>query len=269
MEEPKRLPPTKDVLRELYLKSGNQCAFPGCYQTILNDKGVLVGEICHIEAAMPGGERFNKNQNNEDRRAAANLIILCHEHHKETDDVDEFPVSRLQEMKKAHEKKYSDVADKLYNSVVEDRTSFQEVQYAKSLNNMNIVLEWQHNQEDLSKVTPHLNKKLEILKILPPDTRKVFIIMLSRADGSKVNIGEIEGVVTGLGQFDLKKQIVILDKYGLVSYPYKDDWTHSYVSEIQSEDGFWNIWLDIKEYCKRTSNTLEEIIQEMNFSLLD
>ena len=30
-EKVKKLKPTVEVLRELYLKSGNQCAFPGCY----------------------------------------------------------------------------------------------------------------------------------------------------------------------------------------------------------------------------------------------
>ncbi len=29
-EKAKKLEPTKDVIRELSLRSGNQCAFPGC-----------------------------------------------------------------------------------------------------------------------------------------------------------------------------------------------------------------------------------------------
>ena len=62
----KRLPPKLDVLRELYLKSGNQCAFPTCSERIIDSEGSLIGEICHIEAALPGGERFNKDQTNDD-----------------------------------------------------------------------------------------------------------------------------------------------------------------------------------------------------------
>ncbi|MBX8945997.1 hypothetical protein [Lysinibacillus sp. K60] len=267
MEEPKRLPPTKDVLRELYLKSGNQCAFPGCYQTILNDKGVLVGVICHIEAAMPGGERFNKNQTNEDRRAAANLILLCHEHHKETDDVVKFPVNRLQEMKKAHEKKYSDVADKLYNSIV-DRTSLQGFQYCQSLNNMNSVIGWKHNEEELFPMIQQINDKVDILRKLSPDTRSIFKIMLERTVNSQVHIALIEES-TGIDRYKLREHIVILNNYGLVSYPYKDEWTHTYCTDISSEDGHWNIWLEIKEFSQKTSISLEEIIQNMNFSLLD
>lgn len=35
-EKAKRLKPTVEVLRELYLKSGNQCAFPGCYNAMVD-----------------------------------------------------------------------------------------------------------------------------------------------------------------------------------------------------------------------------------------
>lgn len=52
-ETGKRLVPTKDVLRELYLKSGNQCAFPYCVRPMMNSDGEFVGQICHIEAAEP------------------------------------------------------------------------------------------------------------------------------------------------------------------------------------------------------------------------
>ncbi len=56
--------PEKDKLRELYLKSGNQCAFPACNNLMMNKDGDFVVVVCHIEAAMPGGERFNKNKTN-------------------------------------------------------------------------------------------------------------------------------------------------------------------------------------------------------------
>ena len=58
-EAPKRLAPTSEVARELYLKSGNQCAFPGCEKVMINSEGTFIGQICHIEAAMPDGPRFN------------------------------------------------------------------------------------------------------------------------------------------------------------------------------------------------------------------
>lgn len=42
-EVPKRLEPTGEVLRELFLKSGNLCAFPGCKSFMMNEEGPLGG----------------------------------------------------------------------------------------------------------------------------------------------------------------------------------------------------------------------------------
>ena len=50
-----------------------------------------------------GGERNNPNQSDEDRRNYNNLILLCHEHHVETNDINEYTVDKLKEMKKIHE----------------------------------------------------------------------------------------------------------------------------------------------------------------------
>lgn len=34
-EEVKRLAPKQEVLRELYIKSGNECAYPGCHNVLV------------------------------------------------------------------------------------------------------------------------------------------------------------------------------------------------------------------------------------------
>lgn len=67
----------------------------------------LSEKFCHIEAAEVVGERYNPNQSDEDRRDYSNLILLCNEHHVETNDVNEFPVSKLKEMKRLHEEKFT------------------------------------------------------------------------------------------------------------------------------------------------------------------
>ncbi|WP_172953346.1 hypothetical protein [Klebsiella pneumoniae] len=43
---------------------------------LINSYGQYVGNVCHIEAAEVGGERYNKSQTDEDRRAYSNLILL-------------------------------------------------------------------------------------------------------------------------------------------------------------------------------------------------
>ena len=98
-----RLGPKTDVLRALFARSGNQCAFPGCTQPLINAKNKFIAQVCHIEAASKGGERYNPNGNDEHRRSYENLVIFCYPHHIETNDVDDYPVERLLEIKRQHE----------------------------------------------------------------------------------------------------------------------------------------------------------------------
>ena len=112
-EERKRLTPTKDTLRELYLKSGNQCAFPACSRLMIDSDGTFVGQICHIEAAEQGGERFNPNQTNEECRGFSNLVLMCYEHHVATNDVTRYTVSYLQRLKAELEAKFTTIEDRL------------------------------------------------------------------------------------------------------------------------------------------------------------
>ncbi len=100
-EKPKRLDPTTDTLKSLYLKSGNQCAFP-CCQKVMMIGDTRFGQVCHIEDALPGG-RWNPTRSNEDNRREDNLMLFCYEHHKITDNVVNYPSEDLKEMKRIHE----------------------------------------------------------------------------------------------------------------------------------------------------------------------
>ena len=45
----KRLAPLHKTLRELYLKSGNWCAFPECQRLMMNSNGNFIGQVAHID----------------------------------------------------------------------------------------------------------------------------------------------------------------------------------------------------------------------------
>jgi len=100
-EIPERLAPTSETLKTLYIKSGNKCAFPNCNNPLYKNES-LISQVCHIEDAKPGG-RFNPDKSNEENRKEENLIIMCYEHHVETNNVAKYPVDKLQEMKSVHE----------------------------------------------------------------------------------------------------------------------------------------------------------------------
>lgn len=101
-----RLSPTISTLRALFSRSGNRCAFPDCTHILVDEEDLFVGQVCHIEAAEPGGPRYNPSQSDEGRRSAANLILLCYAHHRKTDDRVRFSTATLLQMKKSHEEDF-------------------------------------------------------------------------------------------------------------------------------------------------------------------
>jgi hypothetical protein len=92
------------VVKILFAKSNNQCAFPECKSKIITVDNSIIGDICHIKAKNKKGKRYDKNQSKEERESYDNLILLCKNHHKEIDDnPKKYTVAVLKEYKSQHE----------------------------------------------------------------------------------------------------------------------------------------------------------------------
>lgn len=92
------------TVKRLFAQSGNMCAFPGCNSAIIDQGGVVLGEICHIAARSVGGPRFDAAMSRKDRDAFENLILLCGDHHKTIDSKPEtYTSDLLKQMKAVHE----------------------------------------------------------------------------------------------------------------------------------------------------------------------
>lgn len=102
----KRLAPTKDTLTLLFSLSGNVCAFPECARALFSGDNTFVGQVCHIESANEGGERFNAESSNEERRQYSNLMVMCYEHHKVTDNVGVYTTEKMHQIKADHENRF-------------------------------------------------------------------------------------------------------------------------------------------------------------------
>lgn len=98
--------PIKD-LKKLFALSGNRCAFPDCPNHLVNEDGNLIAQVCHIEAAEEGGERFNPKMTDDERASFDNLIIFCATHHLTTNDVQKYSVNVLKTLKQKHEARFS------------------------------------------------------------------------------------------------------------------------------------------------------------------
>ena len=149
-----RKAPKLETLRALFARSGNCCAFPGCKNKIINSKNQLIGEICHIEAAEIGGERYNPNQTDEERRHYDNLILLCHEHHVETNDTKEFTVDKLKNMKKNHEAQFINNNFKLDEQVLKSIL----LQINKFWQNIEFLNKYKHQAPEGFRMEIDINK---------------------------------------------------------------------------------------------------------------
>jgi len=271
-EKAKRLAPTNDVVRELYLKSGNQCAFPGCYNVMVNEVGIFIGQICHIEAAEEGGERFNSNMTNEERRSFDNLMLMCYEHHMVTNNELEYPVSKLKNMKKDHEDKFSGVIQKMQNSVVDYGVvaNYIESRVCQALSD---VMGYGCSKDENSGNSQVLNKLLHKIINLPIETRFLLAIMVSRSfkdiwGNCSVPLHEIESA-TGKNSSYVLQQIDILKRRNLISEPDMDEFNCPFCTLYGDHETGWNYWDDIREFCKKSKIPTNKIVVDLNFSLFD
>lgn len=133
-----RKPPTTKTVKRLFALSGNICAFnnPSCSENMVDEKGNVIGRICHIEAANKKGERYNEKSNDETRRDFDNLILLCDKHHTLTNDIDTYEVSVLQKMKAEHEKKFLNNKYKVTEDTIVDAIIKYEKNYTQINTNM-------------------------------------------------------------------------------------------------------------------------------------
>lgn len=271
-EVPKRLAPTRDTLRELYLKSGNRCAFPGCKKSLFNIKGVFVGQICHIEAAEPGGERFNEKQTNEQRRAPANLVLMCYDHHVETDDVDKFPVAAMVRIKTEHEKKFSDVVGTMLMTVT-DHTTLTTAMVPNNLTAINAVLKSESSDEELGESLAELSKLIDKISKVPIPSRALFSILVKRGEKGRFgadlecSIAEIKQA-TNLSNNDLRECFSILDNAGLTFDNDVNDFGVRMVGIAKAKSG-WPVWSDLKKFCKKKDLDISLMIEGLDFSSLE
>jgi hypothetical protein len=281
-EEPKRKSHTKDVLRELFAKSGNMCAWPGCSQIMITAEGKFVGQICHIEGVK--GERFREGMTNDERASVANLMLLCYPHHIETNDETAWTVERLQAMKREHEALFTDAGTVIYNAYV-DRSTRKTLKRAASARRFSELLGWPTAPIHLQETSSEINTIFERVEKLDIQSRLFIVAVVRRAWRVREtrNVSTRRGDLllrwddftdsTGTSEEEVKKRIEALEAHGLGSY---DDDTMEvadqpvyaiklYGGPISQVD----LWLPIAEFCEKAPESLEEIVVNLDLSRLD
>jgi len=129
--------PKQMTIKRLFAVSSNRCAMPGCTNSLIHTAtGTVVGEVCHIKAESRGGPRFDPALSILERNDFDNLVTLCPICHKVIDseqNIDAFPVDRLQQIKREHEARaftVPELSDTSANDVM-SQMALQEAMRAK------------------------------------------------------------------------------------------------------------------------------------------
>ena len=275
-EIPNRLAPTRDILRELYLKSGNLCAFPDCTALMMDEKGIFIGQICHIEAAETVGPRFNPAQTNEERRAFSNLMLMCYPHHKITDNEKEYPVAKLSEMKRTHEQKFSDPARAMLETL-KVWTAHHEPSFARSLKAANEGLAWGLTEGQLAENLRDINAFASRLRNVPVESRKILSLLAARAYRLKQGMKPARRHRYHLLLKDAQAALQLNDRQFRTHLDILSH--HGMAAPEQDDDGNWVISLytpdvayvlDILvEFAEKKNLPIDQFFIEMRFDLLD
>jgi len=240
---------------------------------MFNGKGLFVGQICHIEAAAPpGGERFNPNQTNEERRHPSNLMLMCYEHHVETNDVARFPTPILKGIKEDHEKLYSDVIEKMLLTVT-DYTKVNKPTLPRNLARFNAVLNYTNTTVESAESLAEMHTMIARLGKVPTPSRQLFEVLVNRSHGASFGPGFEASVpdiqqATNLSTNEFLECLSILKRHGLTQEGGVDDFNTALIS-IRSLPSGWNLWQDFKIFAEKNESDLAQLIVDLDFSVLD
>ena len=276
-EDPKRLSPTKETLRELYSFSGNRCAYPDCPRPILDIDGTRRGQICHIESAMPGGERFNPDSTNEERRHVSNLLLMCDDHHTDTNDVVAYPVERMRKIKSDHEARFREG----WRSLVDEVKDWTQGAVVQEPTHMSAFFDFAGVPDDLTDEEKEETRQLvrefaASLRTLTPPARQTLYIIVNRGkpaqlDSNGGNFSLLPGELadaTGQTTNQVVSRVLQLETAG---FAYFDDdfdgiqWVTTHRPRFLGE---WPTWADLKGYCQ-DYGALKDLIVDLRFGQLD
>ena len=246
---------------------------------MMNGEGVFIGQICHIEAAEEGGERFNPNQTNEERRHLSNLMLMCYEHHRVTNDVVKYTVPILKGMKQVHEAKFTDIAAAM-GKAIEDQAAKTVIKPAQSLSSISTTLNWGLDAEQLKIVIEDAVWAATQIRSLPIATRQLLTVIVSRMERITLQRGNLKyryntnvlhheiSQACHLSDAELVSQVQILEKYGIASGHEEDDDVPAHIRMLNCPNE-WDIWGDLREFSTLKRIPVEAFTEDLRFDLLD
>lgn len=282
-ETPKRLTPKAEILRELYLLSGNRCAMTGCKNVIIDDKGAVIGQVCHIEAAMPDGPRFNPLQTNDERRAISNLVLICAGHHIQIDSVkheNEWPLEKVRRLKAEHEAKFKAIPGSLEQRFTQQFTdstdSLDPTDPGAFIEFEKLGSEYRLAGAEKKQRAKETREYLKKMAKIPDRERQFMLAVIKRAiktesyifDAPSLHVDDVHSALD-ISHSKLKSLGKALERHQVgdlteVSTPNGEEW-HVRIWNPSDE----LTWADLSTFCDRMGRSLDEFVIHLKFGLLD
>lgn len=175
-------------------------------------------------------------------------------------------------MKKDHEDKFSGIIQKMSNSIM-DYGKVDHYTTSKMCHKLSTVLGYGCSDEENAENSKILNEVLNKLIDVPIETRCLLAIMVSRSfpdrlGNCNIPLHEVEAAICKDSSYMLM-QIDMLKRRGLISEPDADEYGCPFCVLYGDFESGWNYWNDIREFCRKTGISTNEICVNLNFSLFD
>lgn len=241
---------------------------------------ILVGEMAHIEGALPDSARFNAKMSNEQRRDYPNLILLCAVHHITIDrDFKQWTVTRLKDLKRKHEAIYTAAVDQLRRQVGDVTEG---VTYTPAANGLAIVDPDGLDEDELAESCKEINRFAERLSKIPVDARSLMALIVGRGEkvpthfrgghwGSEIQIPvPVLRSIANCNDAQLRQHIEVLEHFDLL---YRDDEPFDgpplYVVGNSTPGIGWDLLQDIRDFADTDQAIIRRILCDLDFSALD
>jgi hypothetical protein len=208
---------------------------------------------------------------NDDRRAFANLLLMCHEHHVETDDEARFPVEVMRRMKAEHEERFSGEGNRRMAAAIFDVTRDTPPFYGTTLERMATVLWPEMSEEDMLAIAADLRELADRLAHLPAPTRGLLAVLIARGRPSLGRPDVLQlparelGEATGSNQHESRERMATLEGLGFADYGEEEG-----IVTVEAVPNHmpWPIWTDLRGFCDLEGLSVETLVREIRFDLL-
>jgi hypothetical protein len=241
---------------------------------------VLVGEIAHIEGALPESARFNAAMTNEQRRGYENLLLMCGTHHTVVDrGVSHWTVERLRGVKRTHEAVYTSVIDRLRRQVGDVTEG---VGYTPAANGRALLHGSGLNRSELAESRGEINRFAERLSKVPGDARSLLELIVVRGDEVPSHLAfshwsaEFQIPVRVLKSLadctavELRRHVEVLEHFDFL---HRDDEPFDgpplYIVGNSTPGIGWALLRDLRQFAGTDHAIMRRILCDLDFSVLD